>query len=182
LAAMVHPLNKFPEQYQSLANELLEYYRSINWGAPEVVASTPSSNQRHRSTASAASTGEGSSTSYKRPPPDHPIYGRSGIFRHIQRSSGGSSTVSYRVDPDFRSRAYDVFGANGLSVGDWWPLQICANRDGAHGKRPITPTDSYAARIRNDSFILHPLSFESRNSLFTERRFANPSKVHALQA
>lgn len=26
-----------------------------------------------------------------------------------------------------------VFGHNGLAVGQWWPLRICALRDGAHG-------------------------------------------------
>lgn len=27
----------------------------------------------------------------------------------------------------------NVFGANGLEVGDWWPYRICALNDGAHG-------------------------------------------------
>jgi hypothetical protein len=30
-------------------------------------------------------------------------------------------------------RPYNVFGHNGLKVGAWWPMQICALRDGAHG-------------------------------------------------
>jgi hypothetical protein len=32
-------------------------------------------------------------------------------------------------------RSANVFGHNGLSVGDWWPYQLCALRDGAHGSR-----------------------------------------------
>ena len=30
-------------------------------------------------------------------------------------------------------RPANVFGHNGLKVGQWWPMQICALRDGAHG-------------------------------------------------
>jgi hypothetical protein len=32
-------------------------------------------------------------------------------------------------------RSADVFGNNGLSVGDWWPYQLCALRDGVHDSR-----------------------------------------------
>jgi len=38
----------------------------------------------------------------------------------------------YKIDPRAKRRA-DVFGHNGLRIGSWWPLQICAVRDGAHG-------------------------------------------------
>ena len=43
------------------------------------------------------------------------------------------STVKYICDPRFQRRSADVRGHNGLQVGNWWPLQICAFRDGAHG-------------------------------------------------
>lgn len=36
------------------------------------------------------------------------------------------------LDPHFK-RSANVRGHNGLTVGDWWPYQICALRDGAHG-------------------------------------------------
>jgi len=30
-------------------------------------------------------------------------------------------------------RGADVFGHNGIAIGKWWPYQVCAIRDGAHG-------------------------------------------------
>ncbi|KAL6706432.1 hypothetical protein ACN47E_005538 [Coniothyrium glycines] len=41
-----------------------------------------------------------------------------------------------RLDPDYRSAHYTdprVHGANNLVLGQWWPTQLCAVRDGAHG-------------------------------------------------
>ncbi|KAL7270935.1 hypothetical protein RUND412_006339 [Rhizina undulata] len=42
---------------------------------------------------------------------------------------------SYSLEPDypFKKNPY-VVGHNGLVVGQWWPLQICLLRDGAHGE------------------------------------------------
>ncbi|KAG8530138.1 uncharacterized protein KY384_005621 [Bacidia gigantensis] len=42
---------------------------------------------------------------------------------------------SYRLDPEMTpaKRRSDIFGHNGLAVGQWWPLRHCALRDGAHG-------------------------------------------------
>lgn len=70
-----------------------------------------------------------------------------GIVR-IQRLSDGArqlmrgiitertNRVSHRLDPnDPNKRDAAIFGDNGLTVGQWWPYQICALRDGAHGAR-----------------------------------------------
>ncbi|CUS10143.1 unnamed protein product [Tuber aestivum] len=63
----------------------------------------------------------------------------SAAYRHVMRgidvvlSATGRKT--YMLDRSFDKRSADVFGANGLAVGDWWPYQICALRDGAHGSR-----------------------------------------------
>lgn len=51
----------------------------------------------------------------------------------ITRSRTGGRT--YSLDPAFPRREAAVFGNNGLQIGDWWPYQICALRDGAHGSR-----------------------------------------------
>jgi hypothetical protein len=49
-------------------------------------------------------------------------------FLHgITSHSGVEKDYEYKVD-------YHPEGHNGLEVGQWWPLQICAFRDGAHGK------------------------------------------------
>ena len=58
-------------------------------------------------------------------------------FRHVMRGIKitGGSRRTYLLDRNYRPGPRDskVVGNNGLTVGDWWPLRICALRDGAHG-------------------------------------------------
>lgn len=55
-------------------------------------------------------------------------------LKHVMRGIviGGQSRRAYRIDPLTRHECR-VVGHNGLEVGDWWPLRVCALRDGAHG-------------------------------------------------
>ena len=46
--------------------------------------------------------------------------------------TGGRRRV-YRILDKSAARPSNVFGHNGLVVGQWWPYRICALRDGAHG-------------------------------------------------
>jgi hypothetical protein len=40
----------------------------------------------------------------------------------------------YKLSPEYPfKRSVAIRGDNGLEIGQWWPLQICAVRDGAHG-------------------------------------------------
>jgi len=39
----------------------------------------------------------------------------------------------YLTIADGVQRPSDVFGHNDIPVGTWWPMQVCARRDGAHG-------------------------------------------------
>lgn len=48
----------------------------------------------------------------------------------IRRSAAGN--ISYALNKAAQ-RPANVIGHNGLKVGEWWPMQICALRDGAHG-------------------------------------------------
>ncbi|PWW72213.1 hypothetical protein C7212DRAFT_348078 [Tuber magnatum] len=63
----------------------------------------------------------------------------SATYRHVMRGidvvTSANGRKTYMLDRRFDKRPADVFGANGLTVGDWWPFQICALRDGAHGSR-----------------------------------------------
>lgn len=58
-------------------------------------------------------------------------------FKHVMRGIviTGGSRRTYLLDRDYRPEPRDckIVGNNGLTVGDWWPLRICALRDGAHG-------------------------------------------------
>lgn len=71
-----------------------------------------------------------------RPPPDHPIFGKTGLMRGILLSSPESSAKSFRLNEKLKLNA-SVYGHNGLTVGAWWPYQVCALRDGAHSF-PVT--------------------------------------------
>lgn len=58
----------------------------------------------------------------------------------VKRSAAGGSrgtkrTRTYKLEDGYVfKKDPQVEGHNGLFVGQWWPLQICALRDGAHGE------------------------------------------------
>lgn len=58
-------------------------------------------------------------------------------LKHIMRGIliSDKSRRTYELDRNYQPGRRDcrVVGHNGLEVGDWWPLRICALRDGAHG-------------------------------------------------
>lgn len=91
-------------------------------------ASTSTTSHRRRSSAMVEPQVPGTS---KLAPTAHPIYGDNGIMRGINRKWGGKR-YSYELRHDLK-RSHKAFGHNGIAIGQWWPLQICALRDGAHG-------------------------------------------------
>lgn len=131
----------FPEPFPDKAAAVLEKFQAINWGATE--EDTNAMTSAASSSSSAAAVGR----ALPRNPPaarpgrsepviprdDHPIFGATGVMRGILISSSGMRT--YSIDSRFPSRDSNVVGNNSLSVSDWWPMQICALRDGAHGAR-----------------------------------------------
>jgi hypothetical protein len=65
-------------------------------------------------------------------PDDHPIFGLSGIMRNLVPTAQNGQ---YMIHPNYipKKPAAQVFGHNGLTVGQCWPVRIAALRDGAHG-------------------------------------------------
>lgn len=61
-----------------------------------------------------------------------PIFGANGIMRGITISV---DRRQYSIDEAYSKRSAHTIGHNKLKVGDWWPKQICALRDGAHGAK-----------------------------------------------
>ncbi|KAL7267701.1 hypothetical protein RUND412_009699 [Rhizina undulata] len=57
------------------------------------------------------------------------------LLRGIIVERGKKISRVFKLDPKYPKKPADRFGANGLNIGDWWPYQICALRDGAHGSR-----------------------------------------------
>lgn len=102
----------FPSPFPEKARIIYDRFELLHWGAPPA-----ESVKRAHSV---------------RPPPDHPIFGKTGIMRGILLGSPESNAISFRLNEKFKLNA-NVYGHNGLSVGAWWPYQICALRDGAHG-------------------------------------------------
>ncbi|KAF8541440.1 PUA-like domain-containing protein [Trichophaea hybrida] len=53
------------------------------------------------------------------------------MLRGIVRRWGNNK--QYLTIADGVQRPSNVFGHNDIPVGTWWPMQVCARRDGAHG-------------------------------------------------
>lgn len=61
--------------------------------------------------------------------------GKSDLMKGIKITEARHGGRTYALDPKYPKKEAAVVGANGLEVGAWWPFQICALRDGAHGSR-----------------------------------------------
>lgn len=58
------------------------------------------------------------------------------VMRGILRLRNVRGGMLMKLDPAFRGkRESAVFGHNDLTVGDWWPYQLCCLRDGVHGHK-----------------------------------------------
>jgi len=57
------------------------------------------------------------------------------LIKHLMRGIRYTASSMKLQEGYPWKRSADIFGDNGLSVGDWWPYQLCALRDGAHGSR-----------------------------------------------
>ncbi len=147
---------KFPDDCIAIATTAHRNYTSENWGANDNLqddadaiidnntAGPPAAtNQPPTATTAAPNTNTTRTvrapngltlTVIRRPRPDHPIYGANGIMRGILIDTSGKAK-SYKIDDQYPTVSYKVFGHNGLVIGQWWPMQICALRDGAHGMR-----------------------------------------------
>jgi len=134
------PYIGFPTEFQQIAAALSENFLTerepIEPAAPVAEGPAPSRKQQKPGKSSnpddtLKAPGEIKLAPTKKAPADHPIFGDTGIMRGI--SIRKVKALAYVVDPAFK-RDFRVFGHNGLSVGDVWPLVRAAFRDGAHGK------------------------------------------------
>lgn len=146
---------RFPQEVEDIAKEAFERYAREGWGAnannvildendgtiDEAEAGTarrPSKTpipSTSTSTSNSRQQGQGVRT-VQPPPRNHLIYGINGIMKGIVVVKG-EKTTSYQFDtrPEMAAlrKPCGVEGDNGLKVGAWWPMLMCANRDGAHG-------------------------------------------------
>ena len=53
----------------------------------------------------------------------------------VRKTTGGTKRTKHRLDSTYKDRkSCEHVGAGDLQNGQWWPLQIAAMRDGAHGE------------------------------------------------
>ncbi|KAF8427743.1 PUA-like domain-containing protein [Tirmania nivea] len=60
---------------------------------------------------------------------------RAPCCRGPENTTSSQGERIYTLDPRYTKKPADVFGHNGLRVGDWWPFQTFALKDGAHGSK-----------------------------------------------
>ena len=148
------------------AEETLEQSRSSSEPAP---VKTGSSKRKRKSR-----TQTPASSDLPRPPSEDLT------FRHIMRgiAAGGTTRLAYSLDKNYipAPRPCNIFGHNGLQVGDWWPLRVCALRDGAHGAMQAgiagsSNTGAYSIVVSSTSptnpLTLSPFSPYHSQSLFS---------------
>ncbi|KAF2420540.1 hypothetical protein EJ08DRAFT_598301 [Tothia fuscella] len=134
---------EFPSEAVRVARQVFDYFESEKWGKvaeAEVGDSAGESTsedtllsptKRKRQSIPASSTAGAEGKLVRAAPRNHPIYGTNGIMHDILRPD---NPVSYKLAiPKNLRPSYNNFGHNGLTVGQWWPLQVCLIRDGAHG-------------------------------------------------
>lgn len=103
------------------------------------------------------------------PPPDHPIWGTAGIMHGLYMTVRSTPPrTTYHFDPRYLAQKRDakVLGHNGLTPGDWWPLQMAALYAGAHGSaiKGIcgSPTvGAYSIVVSGSSAVYHSLDTDN---------------------
>ncbi|KAG0650202.1 hypothetical protein D0Z07_3312 [Hyphodiscus hymeniophilus] len=130
------PTFNFPSDFIMVAEFMMEKFQALNWGKPLAVpqiddeSDTESEDEKPAKKKRKTSATTQPPVTYL-PPPNHPVFGANGIMRGILISQ--KAIKSYSISKEYTKTPSTVFGANGLNVGDWWPRQLAALRDGAHG-------------------------------------------------
>jgi hypothetical protein len=143
LEILQNPIFLLPADVVERATEVYQFFVNDRWGAHgtddnevvepvEQVTSTPTAGASTQ-TSNVDRIVRESMTTMRLPPADHPIWGVHGIMHGLALKPG--RRVSYIRNPRLlgESRNAKVFGHNGLAVGTWFPFQLKALFDGAHG-------------------------------------------------
>lgn len=138
LETLKNPAIKLPEDYRQIAESLYAEYDAMNWGV--VAEPVPEAEPAKRSNKRASPTQDGGPLAKKKnpirefvPSENDTNWGPDGVMRHIKKYKGERTT--YAITDEYKKikPTPNVFGHNGLKVGDCWPIQYCLIRDGAHG-------------------------------------------------
>lgn len=116
LYTMMDPQTRLPRSVAKYAKQLYDKFEAEGWDA------TPKPR-------ALVFTGE-------LPPEDHDIWGVDGIMHGAAMTKERGKRLDYRFDPRYSDERCDgeVYGHNGLRVGEWFPKLIVANFRGAHSQ------------------------------------------------
>lgn len=92
----------------------------------------PAASRASRASSSSSSTAVGKAVITK-PPPSHPIWGRNGIMNGLALTGSKGTTVCFNPDLKHQKPSASVIGHNGIPIGTWYPSQMSACWNGAHG-------------------------------------------------
>ena len=138
--------HKFPQEYVDSAKALLGKWQSENWGAPVVTkresaaeseSDVPVSDEsagKKRKRARSPNGDRPNKGIAKLPSPDHPIWGEHAISHGLYRMTSINGRKTPALNKRYNQRPANVFGHNKIKVGAWFPLQLAALFNGAHGK------------------------------------------------
>lgn len=145
-----NPQFRFEEKTRERARQLYERWEGQNWGKGEIVEEstedeadstdgddeTPDPKRRKSSNTPARRKSKTDivPATIRAPPPDHPIFGKNGIMHGVVLKVSGRRR-DYILDSRYKKRDAKVYGDNGLRPGAWWPMQIVALFNGAHGSK-----------------------------------------------
>jgi len=180
LKIIVNPAFKYGATYVSQATALLEKWELEKYGKDLLVdeVEEETADIQVAPTVSAASstttnTSEPATASIRAPPRDHPIFGLNGIMHGVVVVKT-PKTTTYRIDTRYRAQNAKVFGHNNIAPGTWYPMQIVALFNGAHGSRMggIAGSEEGGAYVGFPQLVsfsqLHPRS--GTNQMPTEYR------------
>jgi hypothetical protein len=136
----------FEDRTRERAQQLYEKWEAQNWGKGEVMEEStddesltgsndePAPEAKRRRSSSGAQGSENIIVPGKirAPPASHPIFGEHGIMHGVVLKIS-SRRKGYILDSRYQKHDAKVFGHNGLEVGQWWPTQLLALFNGAHG-------------------------------------------------
>lgn len=150
----------FPDDIKTKALALMEKWQGENWGRPAPAVQPAQNGHQGRAGGSdseesenderpangrraSRSTAPATRGMIMSPPYDHPIWGRDGIMHGLalKRMEGGRKSKVLNPEYKHRQRSAKVYGHNDITVGRWFPFQLCAVFHGAHGaaQAGITP-------------------------------------------
>lgn len=113
----------------------------------------------------------------------------------------GTSRISHRLEANYPfKKSSNVVGQNGLCNGQWWPMRICALRDGAHGAQEagihgqtddgaysiVLSSGGYADKDRGEVIEYCGTESEtntpSKGTSLLQVSFANQQRIRVLRA